>query len=139
MMLHGLDLESVASPSMTYDPELCRPGAFQRSRGRAYKGWNVLFEALGPRILVNYQLASGLSDFDASGFAGNTEFVGCSRYCFGIADASQQYRAGYHIEVECGKLRTRDRALTKKMQTQVMRLLKPFIRGTWKSAPAVRS
>lgn len=31
------------------------------------------------------------------------------------------------------------RDYTKKLQTQVMRLLKPFIKGTWKAAPAVRT
>jgi hypothetical protein len=63
----------------------------------AYKGWNVLFEALDPRTLINYQLASALSDFGSDG-------------------DDREYA---------------ERALTKKMQTQVLRLLKPLIKGTW--------
>jgi hypothetical protein len=100
-----------------------------------YKGWRVVFEALDPHTLINFRLASGLSDFADSDSAGSTEFVGCSRYFFGICDASKLYRAGYHIEEEPDA--GYNRALTKKMQTQVMRLLKPFIKGTWK-LPAAR-
>jgi hypothetical protein len=106
------------------------------SQGGTYKGWRVSFESRDPRALVRYNLASGLSDFGGDGGNGNTEFVGCRWYAFGAVDNTKRYRIGYHIEEEAGD--QRDRALTKKMQTQVMRLLKPFIRGTW-TAPAVRT
>lgn len=93
-----------------------------------YKGWHVYFQSSDPSVLVNYKLASSLSDFDSDG--GITEFAGYRWHAHGIVDACQRYGIGYHIEDEPGS--SRDRALTKKMQTQVLRLLKPFIRGTWK-------
>jgi hypothetical protein len=102
------------------------------SAGDGYKGWRLSFGARDPRVLVKYGLVSARSDF---GSDGDAELVGCRWYAFGVVDESKRYTVGYHIEEQSGD--RRDRALTKKMQTQVMRLLKPFIKGTW-TALAVR-
>lgn len=106
-----------------------------------YKGWFVSFES------KDYNLLRGIGgdlaprplqcQFGASGGGGNTEFAGVNWGTHGIIDQSERYGVSYHIEEEprangTGPCRQRNRALTKKMQTQVMRLLKPFIRGNWK-------
>lgn len=103
------------------------------SAGDGYKGWRLSFGARDPRVLVKYGLVSALSDFGADG---NTELVGCHWYAFSVVDDTKRYRVGHHIEEQAANGGRRDRALSKKMNTRVLRLLKPFIRGTW-TAPAV--
>jgi hypothetical protein len=107
-------------------------------RTPAYKGWHLSFAARDPNLLVSYGLASGLSDFDRHDQDGRrrddrsiTEFAGYSWYAH---DDSGRHEIGFHIEEEYEPVR--DRALTKKMQTQVLRLLKPFIRDAWKPSAA---
>lgn len=94
-----------------------------------YKGWRVSFESCDPCVLIQYGLASSLSDFDSDG--GITEWAGYRWHAHGVIDASKRYAIGFHVEEDRGSDR-RDPALTKKTQTQVLRLLKPFIKGTWK-------
>jgi hypothetical protein len=106
---------------------------FMEAIGSGYKGWRTLFESRDPRVLVKYGLVSALSDFGADG---NTELVGCHWYAFSVVDDTKRYRVGHHIEEQAANGGRRDRALSKKMNTRVLRLLKPFIRGTW-TAPAV--
>lgn len=101
-----------------------------------YKGWHLSFQAEDPQLLIGYGLANGVAAFE-SGAGGISEWAGCRWHGRGIIDASKRSAIGYHIAMEGRTDRRPDRALSKKMQAQVSRLLKPFVKGTWK-APAVR-
>ena len=79
--------------------------------------------------MVRYGLAPESCVWDSQNEV--TEFAGVSCNQWSPHDASRRYVVSQHIE-EVRREDQRDRALTKKMQTQVMRLIKPFIRGTWK-------
>jgi hypothetical protein len=94
-----------------------------------YKGWHISFESKDPNVLIRHKLAPLQCDFGSS--AAPTELAGVCWHTHGIIDHSERYGVGYHIEEE-PHADVRDRALTKTKQTQVMRMLKPFIRGTWK-------
>ena len=79
-------------------------------------------------MLIGYRISPLQCHFGTSGGAG--EFAGISWSTHGIIDQSERYGIGFSIQVDGDE--RQPRALTKKMQTQVMRMLKPFIRGTWK-------
>jgi hypothetical protein len=105
-------------------------------RSGAYQGWCVVFAA-EPAVLAHHKLVPGTARKERDMFH-DMEFVGVT-YFLRDADKSGRSQVGYHVaEVEGHHLR-HNRALTKKMQMQVTRLLRPFVGGTWKpSAPAVR-
>jgi hypothetical protein len=92
-----------------------------------YKGWVVTFGSTDPSEMLG-KVAPLQCHFGSSG--GETEFTGVSWRTHGIIDGSQCYGVMYHVEVDP---RTDERGgwRTKKMQAQVMRMLRPFIRGTW--------
>lgn len=98
-----------------------------------YKGWVISFESTDPKALLG-KVAPLQCHFGSS--RGKSEFAGVSWGTLGIVDASKRYAIIYHIEVDPKKdgWGPRDEGLTKTMQTQVLRMLRPFIRGTWKSA-----
>jgi hypothetical protein len=98
-----------------------------------YQGWSITFESKDPNLLIRYKLAPLQCDFGKS--SGNSELVNVRWWTHGIIDQSECYGVGYAIEEEPHAYR-RDRALTKTRQTQVVRMLKPFIRGTWKPQTA---
>jgi hypothetical protein len=117
------------------------------NQGRAYQGWHLSFQSCDPQVLVGHGLAVSVSSFDDSQFrdarrksscAGKSEFAGCSWYATGArTTVSQKYMIGFHVEERASdNPYRRDSALTKTMQTRVMRILKPFIRGTWKPQTA---
>jgi hypothetical protein len=81
-------------------------------------------------VLIGYKISPLQCHFGTSG--GASEFAGVSWRTHGIIDQSERYGIGFHVQ-EDGDDHL-PRALTKKMQTQVMRLLKPFIKGRWKPA-----
>jgi hypothetical protein len=104
-----------------------------------YKGWYMSFMSADPGLLIKYNLAPPDCPFDSSSSADDghraySELAGVSWYTNGIIDCpepTQRYGIAYHIEEE-PRANARDRALTKTRQAQVLRMLKPFIRGTWK-------
>jgi hypothetical protein len=98
-----------------------------------YRGWCVSYECPDPCVLVRHGLAPPTCDF-RSGDRG--ELASVSWHSHPIIADSGCYGVSHHVE-ESPHANERDRALTKKMQSQVMRMLKPFIRGTWKSRQTV--
>jgi hypothetical protein len=99
-----------------------------------YRGWSLSFESNDPNVLIRHRLAPLQCHFGSS--RGNSELAGVSWHTHGIIDQSERYGISYHIEEEPHDSAGRNRALTKTMQTRVMRMLKPFIRGTWKPQSA---
>jgi hypothetical protein len=97
-----------------------------------FKGWHMYFRSPDPNLLVRFGIAAALSDFDSTGQV--SELPGCTWSGHGIIDATKGYAISFHIRDQDGEGRTAriESGLTKKMQTQVMGLLKPFVKGTWK-------
>ena len=93
-----------------------------------YRGWCVSFESPDPNVLVRHRLAPIL---DANQSLRSSEFVGVHQHAHGPYDATKCWGVAFHIEEDPHTSRA-DPAMTKKMQVQVNRLLKPFVRGTWK-------
>jgi hypothetical protein len=104
-----------------------------------YRGWHISFESTDPSSLVKHRLTPENVDFQAAGpwcAFGVSEFAGMHWHTHDVIDQSNRYAIGFHIEEEPHNDR-RDSAMTKTIQSKVMRMLKPFIRGTWKpSEPA---
>ena len=93
-------------------------------QGGTYQGWHLKFESPNPQLLVDYGLAGTASGF---GSHGDAEFDGVRWHSHGVIDASRAYGIGVHIQEE-SSLDRRDRALSKKMQAQVAKILKPFMK-----------
>jgi hypothetical protein len=89
----------------------------------------VSFESTDPALLILYQLARPQCRFGSS--RGRSELTGVHWHTHGVIDRSRRYAVGYHIALEYDEeLRfRRPSAFTKTRQAQVMRVLRPFIRG----------
>lgn len=96
----------------------------------SYKGWRLNFKSGDLEVLAKNSLGPGGELLFAR--HGATEFPGVTWDLHDWQeDGRTLYTLGFHIEEQSsGQLR--GVGLTKRTQTQVMRLLNPFIRGTWK-------
>lgn len=96
------------------------------------RAWRITFESEDPGQLKRYQLFPEWFDYRTDpGDVGDsaTEFAGVEMFAYRIAGPGSLWETGYAIEVDAAG---RDSAVTKKTEREVKRLLRPFIRGTWR-------
>ena len=95
-----------------------------------YQAWFVSFESTDSHRLIEYGLVPKTVDWESGNCPSEFDGLRCSAH--GVNGPSGRvYRFSYHVEVNPFE-ESRDRALTKKMQRQVERMLRPFVRGVWK-------
>lgn len=96
----------------------------------SYRGWYISFEAEDPRVLVQHGLVAEGCVFGES--RGTHELCGVHWWTHPIIDDSKRYGVSHSVECEPREMSYPKAPLTKTCQAQIMRMLKPFIRGTWR-------